>query len=486
MDYEPTLESLRRHRVPQWYEDAKFGIFIHWTPSTIPAFAPANIDIQSLVRKQGPVALFSHSPYSEWYLNSLRIPGSPVARHHAETWGVDYPYAGFVDSFRESIEEWDPRSWADLFAAAQARYVVLVTKHHDGFLLWPSATRHPARPNWYSARDVVAELTSAVRRRGLRMGFYYSGAIDWSFTREPVTRLAQFLTSGPGSRQYAKYVDSHYRELISIHSPEVLWNDIAYPGRANLKTLIADYYNHVPEGVINDRWFEVTTALRLLAKTPGMSGVMERQIARAFEGGQTPGNNMHFDYSTPEYRTLNEISPHKWECCRGIGHSFGYNREEPDENFLSGAELVRLLVDIVAKNGNLLLNVGPMADGTIPDVQRKSLAGLGAWLGRYGDAIFATRPWRRFDLDNDAGIEIRVTSTARHLYLTLLSRPGRGRITFRGLPPATQEDPIWLASGETLPSIREGEALTIDLPDVRGEWIAEVIRLPIAEGAPHV
>lgn len=471
--FEPTFESLKQHRVPAWYEDAKFGIFIHWTPSSVPAYAPVT-DIQSLVKEQGASTLFSHSPYSEWYLNSLRISGSPVQRHHLETYGADYPYERFGETFRQQVRQWDPVRWADLFAEACARYVVFVTKHHDGFLLWPSSTRHPQKSDWHSERNLVGELTEAVRARGMKMGYYYSGALDWSFTEQPVTSFTELMTSGPASQAYADYVDAHYRELIDTWAPEILWNDIAYPGKARLEKLIADYYNRIPEGVINDRWFEVTTTVRLMARFPGIARLLDRQASRMFERGMPRMDRVLSDYSTPEYRTLKAISPHKWECVRGIGSSFGYNRQEPDSNFLSGAELVRMLADIVAKNGNLLLNVGPMPDGHIPEVQDNSLRELGAWLKRYGEAIFDTRPWHRFDVPNDEQVEIRVTQNQHHLYLILCSNPPAPDLHLTDLHA---RNPVWLATGAPLDCVITDSGSTIKLPQQAAEWTAEVIRL---------
>jgi alpha-L-fucosidase len=416
--FEATTESLRQHRVPDWYEDAKFGIFIHWTVSSVPAFAPAKTDINQLIKTHGPEVMFSRSPYSEWYLNSLRIKGSPVQQYHHDTYGSDYDYGSFAKTFNSEIKQWQPDSWSDLFKKIHARYVVLVTKHHDGFLMWPSAIAHPDRNNWHASRNIVGELTKSVRSRGLKMGYYYSGALDWSFTTEPITSFSTMLTNGPTSKTYARYVDQHYRELIDQYSPDVLWNDIAYPARGNLQSLIAYYYNKCKEGLINDRWQQVPTSLKWLLKLPYIRNRAEREIGKAFSEGSVPApGNIHTDYSTPEYRTLTEISERKWECVRGIGHSFGYNSTEADENFLSGDDLVWLLIDIVSKNGNLLLNIGPKADGSIPEQQLKPLLELGEWLGLYGEAIFATRPFSKAVGETSQGDEVHFTRREQSVFV---------------------------------------------------------------------
>ncbi len=160
----PTLQRLRRHRVPAWWLDAKLGIFIHWTIASVPAFAPVGTDFSSLLQSEQRDA-YSLSPYVEWYQNSLRFPNSPVARHHRETYG-DRPYESFRDVWEAGLEQWDPHAWAAQFKASGARYVVFVAKHADGYCLWPTDVANPRRPGWHCRRDVVGELADAVRAAG--------------------------------------------------------------------------------------------------------------------------------------------------------------------------------------------------------------------------------------------------------------------------------------------------------------------------------
>ena len=197
MPYEPTLESLRAHPLPGWFADAKLGIFIHWGVFSIPAWAPVT---GGMFDQPDP---FRNTPYTEWYLNSLALEGSPVQAHHRETYGADYSYDAFAPQFKEAIAGWDPTIWADLFAAAGARYVVLVTKHHDGFLLWPSATPNPFKSGWQSDRDLVGELADAVRARGLTYGLYYSGGLDWTFGGLGIDSMRTLMKAIPQSDEYA-------------------------------------------------------------------------------------------------------------------------------------------------------------------------------------------------------------------------------------------------------------------------------------------
>ena len=156
-----------------WFDDAKLGIFVHWTAAAVPAYAPMTADPFNLAAVHGWEHAMAHSPYVEWHQSSLAIEGSPVWKHHRATYG-DLPYDAFVEGFLAGHRGWDAAPWADLFSAAGARYVVLVTKHHDGVLLWPSEHPNPHKPAWGSSRDIVGELATAVRDRGIRFGAYYS------------------------------------------------------------------------------------------------------------------------------------------------------------------------------------------------------------------------------------------------------------------------------------------------------------------------
>ncbi len=181
-----------------------------------------------------------HNPYTEWYENSLAIEGTATQAFHRETYGADFAYRDFQPLFEAESAGWSADEWARLFAQARARYVVLVSKHHDGYALWPSALANPNRRGWFSRRDIVGELASAVRDRCLRMGLYYSGGIDWTFGPPPVVTALDFLQSVPTGEEYASYFEAQYRELIEAYRPAVLWNDISAPQAADLGRLFTD------------------------------------------------------------------------------------------------------------------------------------------------------------------------------------------------------------------------------------------------------
>jgi alpha-L-fucosidase len=435
MSYQSDYDSLGQHEVPGWFHDAKLGIFIHWGLYSVPGWATPVGDIDKQVEEEGWEAWFTNNAYAEWYLNTLRINDSPTHRHHIATYGADFSYDDFVPMLNQAVEKWNPDEWASLFQKVGARYVVLTTKHHDGFLLWNSPRTSPRRPGHYATqRDLVGELTESVRKHNMRMGLYYSGGLDWSFNETPVRDFADVFLTIVQSPDFVEYVTAHWHELIDRYSPSVLWNDIGYPAAADVPELFAYYYNNVPEGVINDRWTQ-----KLPERTPG-SGEMIN-----------PPPAAHYDFTTPEYASHDQIVEKKWESTRGIGHSFGYNQNEGPDDYLSVEELVHSFVDIVSKNGNLLLDVGPMADGTIPELQQERLLGLGAWLDVNGDAIFGTRPWVISDGSANSNIPVRYTRKEDALYVILLDTPNDGQVKL---------DKLQIGAGTTVELLGHLEPLT--------------------------
>lgn len=434
----PTDASLAKHPTPTWYDDAKFGIFVHWGLYSVPAWAPVTHPEHDFTSS----AYFRENPYAEWYGNTYKIPGSPTAKHHAATYGASFDYYDFAPMFNDAIARFDPGAMARTFRDAGARYVVLTTKHHEGFTLWPSKVPNPHLPpgRQHANRDLVRLVTDSVRAVGLRMGLYYSGGLDWSFRPGPALTGADVHKIMPQSVEYGRYVDAQYHELIARYRPSILWNDIGYPRTGHPRQVQADFYNRFPAGAVNDR-FDIP----------------------------------HHDFTTPEYRTLSTIAPFKWETCRGIGLSFGYNSNETDAQMISTPDLVRLLVDVVSKNGNLLLDVGPRADGSISELQLERLRGLGAWLKVNGEAIYGTRPWVRAEGQTAEGEPVRFTRNARDLFAIIFRGARTGPATLE-LQVAPRSISV-LGGGNAIPFERRGRQLRVELGAETSNGLATVLRL---------
>jgi alpha-L-fucosidase len=261
------------------------------------------------------------------------------------------------------------------------------------------------------------------------MGLYYSGGYDWTFNAGPIRIATDYEAVKPQSKAYGDYAFAQIHELIDKYHPMLLWNDIDWPKTGRALQVQADYYNAIPDGVIDDRF-----------------GVK------------------HTDFRSPEYEKLSKISEKKWEECRGLGRSFGYNRAEGEKETIAPGELIALLVDIVSKNGNLLLDVGPEADGTIPPVQMERLKALGAWLKQNGEAIYDTTPWTHAEGKSAEGDDVRYTRKGDDLYITLLGKPKAQTITLADVPAKSDAKVSQLGSANSLNAAAEGNGLKITLP----------------------
>ncbi len=459
--YEPTWASIDRRPTPEWWSDAKFGIFIHWGVYSVPAYAPTG-------------------EYAEWYWERIGRPGDPdpasgdarirreTRAFHERVYGRDFPYFDFAPQFR--AEMFDAEQWAGIFQRSGAKYVVLVSKHHDGFALWPSrqADASWGRP-WNSVavgpkRDLVGELSSAVRKRNLEMGFYFS-LYEW---------FNPLWLAGNTDAYVERHLFPQFKDLVTRYSPSVIFSDGEWELQsANWRApeLLAWLFNEsavADKVVVNDRW-----------------------------GRET--RHRHGGYYTTEYGAGLPGAAHAWEENRGLGFSYGFNRNEDLGDYATGQRLLLTLLDTVSRGGNLLLNVGPTADGRIPVVMQDRLAYLGQWLQHNGEAIYGTRTFRegaqwtagrkqeldtstnyrakydveRLTLTPEPGYarkEVLFTRKGRTLYAILPLYPQReliikdlklGRGARVSLLGAVHADVVWRQRGEDLviaaPTIRDGE-----------------------------
>ena len=443
--YISTMESLQKKETPQWYNDAKLGIFIHWGLYSVPAWATPTTTPDKVKDWK---AFYKSNPYAEWYLNSLRINGSPTQAHHEKVYGKNYDYYSFKDTLLQKTSNWNADSWTDLFAKIGPKYVVFTTKHMDGYTMYPSSIPNPffSKEKIKSSRDLTGELCQSVRAKGMKFGVYYSGGLDLTFNQSPITNLwPDLFESMPKSVAYTAYADCQVHELIHRYKPDVLWNDVNYPKNGDMLGILSELYNLNPEAVTNDRWNQ---------------------------------NPELYNFTTPEYQVFDSIPPLKWETCRGIGYSFGYNQVEGDEHLLSSEALVNLLIDIVSKNGNLLLDVGPAADGSIPENQLKRLNDLGDWLAINGEGIFGTKPWWMTSSKLKDGSEVRFTQKNEDLYIFLMSSP-KGKTILIPSCKTSQSSKVLLYGSmiESLSFSTVGNGIEIRLPKNMDFKFAKMIKI---------
>lgn len=403
--YEPTWESLDRRPVPEWFPDAKFGIFIHWGVYSVPAWRKVTEGL--------------YASYAEWYYARVMFDKENGGLDfHLKNYGPDFEYRDFAPLFRAEL--FDPYEWAELFARSGAKYVVLTSKHHDGFCLWP--TKSPYKKDWNSLdtgprRDLVGELTDAVRSKGLKMGLYYS-IIEWESNWTQRTESGYFIPKSlvdkygiPEDMYTDKHMIPQLKELVTAYQPAVLFGDAGEWDRTaeEWKTLdfLAWLYNYAPnkeEVVVNDRF-----------------------------GKDMPGK--HGDYFSSEYQDTGAIGTfHPWEESRGIGGSYGFNRDENIDDYNTSEELVHELIDIVSRGGNFLLNVGPTADGRIPVIMQQRLIDIGAWLKINGEAVFGSRPWEGSDPNRLKNNSLYFTQKEQALYVFCTEWPERA-IELTGIQP---------------------------------------------------
>lgn len=340
--YENNWQSLNARPVPAWFEDAKFGIFIHWGLYSVPAYT-------------------QNGAYAEWYWKQLEEEGSEAGAFHKRVYGENVHYEDFVSGF--GAELFDAKKWAELFKKAGAKYINLVSKHHDGFCLYKSAHAW----NWNSVdvgphRDFLMELKTAMEGTGVRFGVYHS-VYEWFhplYLKDP--------------EEYAlKHLHPMLKELIETYQPATLFTDGEWdhPDSVWHSTEFLQWlYNEssVKDYIVpNDRWGKGT---------------------RGHFGG-----NFTTEYGVIEGdKRIEDVELDRpFEECRGIGKSFGFNRNEGAEDYLTAKELLTILCDLVSKGGNLLLNIGPAADGTIPAIMEERLLQMGQWLSVNGEAIYGTR-----------------------------------------------------------------------------------------------
>lgn len=441
--YEANWSSLNQRKIPAWFHQDKFGIFIHWGVYAVPSYAP-------VIENSG-------NSYSEWYWYRINEGQKDFRAFHNKNFGSDFQYPMFEPMFK--AEMFNPKEWADVFKKSGARYVVLTSKHHEGYTLWNSAEADKTwgRP-WNAVtgtpkRDLLGDLTTAVRAEGIKMGYYYS-LYEWF---NPLWKLDK-------QRYVSEHMIPQFKDLVTRYKPSIIFSD----GEWDLSDtawrrpeILAWLFNESPvakDVVVNDRW-----------------------------GKNTREQNSGSTYTTSEYGS--GMNPDViWEESRGIGHSYGYNRAEKLEDYKSSKDLILLLVDIVSRGGNLLLDIGPTADGRIPVIMQQRLADMGSWLSVNGEAIYGTTAWKEsyqwgegkrpekkgksfmagYDINalikpktGQAHIEHFFTRKNKNLYCLV---PGfRSTLRLRNFSAAKESKATLLGSKKVLPMKQVGNDCIIDL-----------------------
>jgi alpha-L-fucosidase len=360
--YMPAFPSLEKSNpAPEWFKDAKFGIYFHWGVYSVPAFA------------------------NEWYPRTMYALGSPENKHHTTTYGdvSEWPYANFITGakdrqgrlvqfapkLRSEGGSFDPDEWAQLFADAGARFAGPVAEHHDGFSMWASKINPWNAKDLGPRLDLVGLLTDAIRKKDMRvlLSMHHAYNITGFYDKVPATSdpTLRMLYGQQGKEKNEALWLGKLKEVIDIYKPDIIWQDfnLSVISEQVLLQFLAYYYNRAAE------WHKEVVATY-------KDGLNSRCGVLDYERGGPA------DITDPYWLTDDAISSSSWCYTEGIGY---YSKKQILHGFF----------DRISKNGNLLLNISPQADGTIPQEQKDVLLAMGAWLRKYGEAVYATRAWEQ-------------------------------------------------------------------------------------------
>jgi alpha-L-fucosidase len=370
--FEPTWESLKTYQAPDWYTNGKFGIFIHWGLYCVPAFG------------------------NEWYPRNMYLQGTPEFEHHVKTYGPQnqFGYKDFIPMFK--AERYDPKAWAELFRAAGAKFIVPVAEHHDGFPMYDSALTDWSAAKMGPKRDLVGDLSSAVREQGLVFGVSSHRAEHWFFMNG-----GRDFDSDVNDPRYADFYGPAVSTKFSQHASE-LWRSRDWEPRPDAKYLedwlarcceLVDKYR--PQLFWFDWWIEQIV----------FQPYVQRFASYYYNRGAEWGQGVAINYKNQTFADgsavwdiergqLKSMYPYFWQNDTSISkNSWGYVTEQ---DYKTPTHILGDLIDVTSKNGSMLLNIGPKPDGTIPEPEQEILREIGRWLAANGEAIYDTRPWQVF------------------------------------------------------------------------------------------
>ncbi len=458
--YEPNWESLKEgYSIPRWYEDAKFGIFIHWGVYAVPGFG------------------------NEWYPRNMYQQGTPEFEHHVATYGphTEFGYKDFIPQL--TAENYDPAAWARLFKESGARYVMPVAEHHDGFAMYDSKLTEWNSVNMGPQRDLTGELADAVRAEGMIFGVSYHRAENWFFfdggrnfpsdvqdernsglygyaLPKPADQGDPHAPESPPAEHLEEWL-ARACEIVDRYRPQVFWFDwwIQHDSfKLVLPRFAAYYYNAAREW--GSDWDQSGAAIN-----HKFDAFAEGTAVFDIERGQLAGIRQSF------WQTDTSVSKNSW----GYVHN---------QDYKTTGSIIGDLVDIVSKNGALLLNIGPKPDGSIPEPEQAMLREIGQWLAINGAAIYDTRPWKIFGegptevsegeftdtkRQSFTSQDIRFTTNGATLYAIALGWPDLAWV-IESLGTASEQAPGRIASVELLGSpapliwSQDQQSLTVTAP----------------------
>lgn len=478
--FQPSFESLEKaNPVPEWFKDAKFGIYFHWGVYSTPAFA------------------------NEWYPRNMYIKDSRENLHHREVYGdpADWPYSNFITGavdkqgnfvqFAPKLKSeggnFDPDEWAKLFADAGAKFAGPVAEHHDGFSMWASKVNPWNAKDMGPKLDLVGLLTDAIRKNGLKiiLSMHHAYNITGYYDVVPATDdpKLKILYAQQGKEKNEELWINKHKEIIDNYKPDVIWQDFNLPkiSQPVLLEFLSYYYNKASE------WGKEVVATY-------KDGLNTKCAVLDYERGGA------VDITENYWLTDDALSSSSWCYTEGIGY---YSKKQILHGFL----------DRISKNGNLLLNISPKADGTIPQEQKEILLAMGDWLKKYGEAVYSTRAWVKYGegptlMGSAHGVftapaegkpgDVRYTRSKdnRILYAILLGwDENQKSVTLTSLPAnrinLKNLKSVELINGEAgkylpLKYSQDDKGLTIDLPEQRFEELAWVIRLNFKKSIPEL
>ena len=462
--YKPTWSSLAKHPTPQWFKDEKFGIYTHWGLYSVPAYG-AN---------------------GTWYPNQLYREGSKAYQHHVKTYGhpSEFGHKDFVPMF--TAEKFDPDEWAEIFKSSGARFAGPVAEHHDGFSMWDSSVNPWNAAKMGPKRDIVGELEKSYKKAGMRYVATFHHAFNWWFfpvwdDRYDCGKLENtglyVRTHGKDELPDTEYLDQWRDKIIEVidgYGPDLLWFDFGLGGipERYRREMLSYYYNKAEE-----LGKEVVVTFKEMPKgwnhLPPGTGIADLELGK-----------------------MNELTHYQWITDTSIdaGGTWSY---VTNVGYKSTERLIHNLVDRVSKNGQLLLNIGPRADGTIPEPAQHALKEMGRWLEVNGEAIFGTTPWMssgtgptaieggsHFNENNEvrfSASDFRFTTKDDAVYVICLGRPGDSvnietlrphkkgdqmkLDPFKAFYPEDIESISMLGTDQKLQWRLDEDGLTIDTPD---------------------